>query len=401
MLDAKPAVLTVTQLNKYVKSILDTDYNLQLVFMVGEISNFTNHRSGHLYFTLKDEQSAIKAVMFRQNALRLKFMPADSMRVIVRGRVSVYEATGQYQFYVDDMQPDGIGALAMQFEQLKEKLAGEGIFDPEHKKPIPQYPERVGIITSPTGAALQDMLNILGRRFKYSEVVFYPAQVQGEDAVPQIIKGIKLFNEKKAADVLIVGRGGGSIEDLWAFNSEALAREIYASEIPVISAVGHETDFTISDFAADLRAETPSAAAEYAVPDYDEQLNYINRLSNALYTCEKALISRKRESIKLLQNSPCIKNPYKNIEYKQLYLDGVGESLNSIETRILEKKRLEFSGLVSKLHALSPLKVLSRGYSAVYHNGEIVKSEKQVSVNDEINVKLSDGGLKCLVKEKL
>jgi exodeoxyribonuclease VII large subunit len=401
MLDAKPVVLTVTQLNKYVKSILDDDCNLQLVFMVGEISNFTNHRTGHLYFTLKDEQSAIKAVMFRQNALRLKFVPQDSMRVIVRGRVSVYEASGQYQFYVDDMQPDGVGALAMQFEQLKEKLASEGIFDAEHKKTIPQYPEKVGIITSPTGAALQDMLNILNRRFKYSEVVFYPAQVQGDDAVPQIVEGIKLFNKLNAADVLIVGRGGGSIEDLWAFNSEELARAIYASKIPVISAVGHETDFTIADFAADLRAETPSAAAEYAVPDYDEQKNYINRLNNALFTCAKSVFSEKREQLKLLENSQYLKNPYKSIEYKQLKLDSLCESLNGFESRLLERKRLEFSACVSKLQALSPLNVLARGYSAAYYNGEIIKSKKQININDEINIKLSDGELKCLVKEIL
>ena len=252
-------VLSVSQLNRYIKMNFDADENLANIFISGEISNFTNHyRTGHLYFTLKDDSAAVRAVMFNSSAKRLKFMPEDGMKVIARGRVSVYEASGQYQLYVDDMQPDGVGALNLAYEQLKEKLQKEGLFSELHKKP---YPEKVGVITSPTGAAVRDIINVLGRRFPYAEIVFCPVLVQGDGAHLQLTDAVNLFNSERAADVIIIGRGGGSIEDLWEFNDEGLARAVYNSEIPVISAVGHETDFTICDFAADMRAPTPSAAA--------------------------------------------------------------------------------------------------------------------------------------------
>ena len=260
--------VTVSQLNTYIRSRMEEDPTLQSLFVVGEISNFTDHyRSGHLYLSLKDEKSVIRAVMFAQYARRLRFRPEDGMKVIARGRVGVYEANGQYQLYIEDMQPDGLGALNLAFEQLKQKLEKEGLFARERKKPLPKYPERIGVITSPTGAAVQDITTILARRFPLAEIVFCPVLVQGEGAAPQIVKALEEMNRRQAADVIILGRGGGSLEDLWAFNEESVARAVAASEIPVISAVGHETDFTICDFAADCRAATPSAAAELAVPD--------------------------------------------------------------------------------------------------------------------------------------
>ena len=266
-------VLTVSQINTYVKSLIDGDDNLQNLYVAGEISNFTNHyRTGHFYFTLKDERAALKAVMFRSAAQRLRFLPEDGMRVIIRGNVSLFERDGVYQLYCEDMQPDGAGALAVAFEQRKQKLAAMGLFDEAHKKPLPRFPKRIGVVTSPTGAAVHDIQTVLERRFPAAEIIFAPVQVQGELAAPQISAAIEEFNRKKAADVLIVGRGGGSIEDLWAFNEELVAHAVYESEIPIISAVGHETDTTIIDFVADLSAPTPSAAAELAVPDVREVL---------------------------------------------------------------------------------------------------------------------------------
>lgn len=401
MINATPVVLTVSQLNRYVKSVIDNDDNLKYIFLVGEISNFTNHRSGHMYFTLKDENCAVKAVMFKGNAMRLRFMPQDGMSIIARGRISVFEAAGQYQFYVDDMQPDGVGALTMQFEQLKEKLYNEGLFDSSHKKPLPKFPQTIGVITSPTGAAVQDIKNILSRRFKCADVLLYPAQVQGEYAEAQLIKGLEYFNKNKNADVIIIGRGGGSIEDLWAFNSEKLARKIYECEIPVISAVGHETDFTIADFVADFRAETPSAAAENAVPDANQQKIYISRLNNALLGYTQGVIASNRDKLKVLSNSDALKSPLKNIENMQMVLDGLTDRLNLNQKNYLEKQRLKFASAVSNLNSLSPLNVLSRGYSAVFHNGENINSVKKINKNDELNIKLSDGEVLCTVKEIL
>ena len=292
------SVLTVSQINTYLKAVLDGDDNLQHIFVCGEISNFTNHyRTGHFYFTLKDEKAALKAVMFRSAAQRLRFLPEDGMRVIIRGSISLFERDGVYQLYCDDMQPDGAGDLSVAFEQRKKKLEEMGLFDPLHKKPIPSLPSRIGVITSPTGAAVHDILNVLERRFPFAAIVFCGVQVQGESAAPQIAEAIARFNELQAADVLIVGRGGGSIEDLWAFNEEIVAHAIFNSQIPVISAVGHETDFTIADFVADLRAPTPSAAAELASPDTRELLFQLDTMLDRL--TERVLDKHQNKALRL------------------------------------------------------------------------------------------------------
>ena len=335
-----PLIITVGQLNRYVKSLLDADENLYNLYLVGEISNFTDHyKSGHFYFSLKDEDAQIKAVMFRNNASRVRFRVENGMRVIVRGRVSMYEAAGQYQIFVDDMQPDGVGALNLAFEQLKEKLQKEGLFDAAHKKPIPKMPKRVGVITSATGAAVQDILNILGRRFPLAEVVLASVLVQGEGAHEQLIAAIQEFNRNKCADVLIIGRGGGSTEDLWEFNNEDLARAVYASKIPVISAVGHETDFTICDFVADLRAPTPSAAAELAVPDQNEVLAYLDTLQNRLLRAVSLKLSDERYRLSSLTEKGVFSTP-------ALYFDNLRMRLMSTTNRFsrFSKKPCRKSG---------------------------------------------------------
>lgn len=400
MIDARPAVLTVTQLNNYVKQLLEGDYALNCVFMVGEISNFTNHyRTGHMYFTLKDDKSAIKAVMFKSNAQRLRFMPEDGMSVIVRGRVSLYEAAGNYQIYIDDMQPDGVGALTLQFEQLKRRLAEEGLFDASHKKDLPRFPEKIGIITSPTGAAVQDIKNILSRRFPCAEAVLYPVSVQGDGSVEQLVKAVNYFSSTKSVDVVIIGRGGGSIEDLWSFNSEALARAIYACEVPIISAVGHETDFTISDFVADRRAETPSAAAEMAVPDTAELKKQLNASVFGMQSLIRGLILSDREALNTLKNKNCLKDPFNTINIKRMMLDGAEVKLTSFAKNEIRKYRQDFSSTVAKLNALSPLSVLARGYSVVYSGRKIVNSSETLSVGDSLHIDFYNGGAVCEIKE--
>lgn len=400
MIDARPAVLTVTQLNNYVKQLLERDYALNCVFMVGEISNFTNHyRTGHMYFTLKDDKSAIKAVMFKSNAQRLRFMPEDGMSVIVRGRVSLYEAAGNYQIYIDDMQPDGVGALTLQFEQLKQRLAEEGLFDASHKKDLPRFPEKIGIITSPTGAAVQDIKNILSRRFPCAEAVLYPVSVQGDGSVEQLVKAVNYFSTTKSVDVVIIGRGGGSIEDLWSFNSEMLARAIYACEVPIISAVGHETDFTISDFVADRRAETPSAAAEMAVPDTAELKKQLSASVFGMQSLIRGLILSDREALNTLKNKNCLKDPFNTINIKRMMLDGAEVKLTSFAKNEIRKYRQDFSGTVAKLNALSPLSVLARGYSVVYSGGKIVNTSEALSVGDSLNIDFYNGGAVCEIKE--
>lgn len=400
MIDARPTVLTVTQLNNYVKRLLDGDYSLNCVFMVGEISNFNNHyRTGHMYFTLKDENSAIKAVMFKSNAQRLRFMPEDGMSVIVRGRVSLFEAAGAYQIYIDDMQPDGVGALTLQFEQLKRKLAEEGLFDASHKKSLPPFPEKVGIITSPTGAAVQDIKNILSRRFPCAEAILYPVSVQGENAENQLVKAVNYFSNTGFVDVVIIGRGGGSIEDLWSFNSEKLARAIYDCKVPIISAVGHETDFTISDFVADRRAETPSAAAEMAVPDMAELKKQLNSMSYEIMSIVRSMISESRESLNAIKNNNCLKDPFNTINIKRMMLDGTEIKLNSFTKTEIQKYRHDFSSTVAKLNALSPLNVLARGYSVAYSNGKIVSSSDDLTVGDSLNIDFYNGSAVCEIKE--
>lgn len=391
-------VLSVSQLNRYVKSIIEQDYNLQTVFVQGEISNFTNHyRTGHYYMTIKDEYSSIRAVMFKSANSRLRFMPENSMNVIIKGRVSVFERDGQYQLYIDDMQPDGAGALSLAFEQLKNKLAAEGLFDESRKRPIPRFPERVGVVTSPTGAAIRDIINVISRRFPASELILCPVQVQGASAAGQIKAAIELFNAKKAADVLIVGRGGGSAEELWAFNEEPVARAVAASEIPVISAVGHETDFTICDFAADLRAPTPSAAAEIAVPDITalgELLGSFSRRMNSAVggtlTHEKARLEARAQLLKRL-------SPRNYIDDLAARCSGAGVRIDSAVRHSMEVRRGEIAALCARLDALSPLRVIARGYAVASSGGKVLTSPSQVEVGDTIDLRLAGGELKCEV----
>lgn len=394
-------VLSVSQLNRYIKMNFDADENLANIFISGEISNFTNHyRTGHLYFTLKDDSAAVRAVMFNSSAKRLKFMPEDGMKVIARGRVSVYEASGQYQLYVDDMQPDGVGALNLAYEQLKEKLQKEGLFSELHKKPLPPYPEKVGVITSPTGAAVRDIINVLGRRFPYAEIVFCPVLVQGEGAHLQLTDAVNLFNSERAADVIIIGRGGGSIEDLWEFNDEGLAKAVYNSEIPVISAVGHETDFTICDFVADMRAPTPSAAAELAVPDANELQYALSALKNRMFLNVSSGIADRRSRLEYLTSKGVLKSPDEMLSNRSQRLDtAFSKMLSSYENRIGGKK-VEFISAATALSKLDPMSVLMRGFAFVSDkNGKNVYSSQALAKGDKINVRFHDGSAVCEVKE--
>lgn len=394
-------VLSVSQLNRYIKMNFDADENLANIFISGEISNFTNHyRTGHLYFTLKDDSAAVRAVMFNSSAKRLKFMPEDGMKVIARGRVSVYEASGQYQLYVDDMQPDGVGALNLAYEQLKEKLQKEGLFSEHHKKPLPPYPEKVGVITSPTGAAVRDIINVLGRRFPYAEIVFCPVLVQGEGAHLQLTDAVNLFNSERAADVIIIGRGGGSIEDLWEFNDEGLARAVYNSEIPVISAVGHETDFTICDFVADMRAPTPSAAAELAVPDANELQYALSALKTRMFLNVSSGIADRRSRLEYLTSKGALKSPDEMLSNRSQRLDtAFSKMLSSYENRIGGKK-VEFISAATALSKLDPMSVLMRGFAFVSDkSGKNVYSSQALAKGDKINVRFHDGSAVCEVKE--
>lgn len=394
-------VLSVSQLNRYIKMNFDADENLTNIFISGEISNFTNHyRTGHLYFTLKDDSAAVRAVMFNSSAKRLKFMPEDGMKVIARGRVSVYEASGQYQLYVDDMQPDGVGALNLAYEQLKEKLQKEGLFSEHHKKPLPPYPEKVGVITSPTGAAVRDIINVLGRRFPYAEIVFCSVLVQGEGAHLQLTDAVNLFNSERAADVIIIGRGGGSIEDLWEFNDEGLARAVYNSDIPVISAVGHETDFTICDFVADMRAPTPSAAAELAVPDANELQYALSALKNRMFLNVSSGIADRRSKLEYLTSKGVLKSPDEMLSNRSQRLDtAFSKMLSSYENRIGGKK-VEFISAATALSKLDPMSVLMRGFAFVSDkSGKNVYSSQALAKGDKINVRFHDGSAVCEVKE--
>lgn len=396
-----PLVLPVSQLNRYVKSRMDADENLYNVFLVGEISNFTDHyKTGHFYFSLKDESAQIKAVMFRQNAIKVKFHPENGMRVIIRGRVSLYEAAGSYQVFVDDMQPDGVGALNLAFEQLKERLEKEGLFDTAHKKPLPRFPKHIGVITSETGAAVQDILNILGRRFPYAEVILAPVLVQGEGAPEQLVHALQEFNALKNVDVIILGRGGGSAEDLWAFNDEQLAYAVHRSQIPVISAVGHETDFTICDFVADLRAPTPSAAAELAVPDQAELRAEIYALLSRMQKAVTGNLRVQHLRLEQLRQKSVLHNPNLYFDTKRMHLLSISARFDSLEKAVLHQARVRLQENAAKLQTLSPLAVLARGYSVTaLSNGTVVKSAKQLSENTDITVRLTDGTAVCTVKE--
>ena len=394
----KSTVLSVTQLNTYIKSIIDGDSLLRSLYVVGEISNFTNHyRTGHFYLTLKDENCAVKAVMFASANRRLKFMPENGMKVIVRGRVSVFERDGQYQLYIDDMQPDGLGALNLAFEQLKNRLAQEGLFDERFKKPIPYRCMRIGVVTSATGAVIQDIRNVISRRYPLAEIILAPVQVQGSSAAPQIADAIERFNSGDYADVLIVGRGGGSLEDLWAFNEEIVVRAVFKSRIPIISAVGHETDFTICDFVADLRAPTPSAAAELAVPDIREDIAFVQTV---VYECEATLLQRvndEKERLEMIKERLRYRSPSMLIDQKIQTVDTLMTSALLSVQRKLDSETARLSSTAARLDALSPLKVMARGYSIVTKDEKVVASSKALKKGDRITVGFSDGERKCEV----
>jgi exodeoxyribonuclease VII large subunit len=437
-------IYSIKELNRYIRMKLESDNVLSEVWIRGEISNFTHHSSGHMYFTLKDADSRIKTIMFASHNQRLPFIPKEGTRVIAKGNVSVYERDGQYQFYVTQMQPDGVGSLYLAYEQLKSKLESAGWFLPERKKAIPRFPKVIGVVTSPTGAAVRDIITTLERRYPRANVILYPVLVQGKGAAPSIVKAIKALNESAEADVLIVGRGGGSLEELWAFNEEIVAHAIYHSSIPVISAVGHETDFTIADFVADLRAATPTAAAELAVPHQAELMAVIKQRQNMLYRLVQSKVEQAQLSLKRVQRSPVLVHPKRSLTQHIERLDALQtrskyliRNYISLQTsrhsqihhqllryhpaqtfmnlkrrhteltrqlgqgieRIMREHKQRLGGSIRHLDALSPLKVMERGYSLVYDQQEekLIKSVGDVHLGDLITVKVADGDLSCQV----
>ncbi|MBR2715399.1 MAG: exodeoxyribonuclease VII large subunit [Ruminococcus sp.] len=398
-MDFTPKIITVSQLNYYLKSVIDNDQRLQFVLLEGEISNLTDHySSGHIYLSLKDKKSVVRAVMFSYAAKNLKFKPENGMKVLVRGRVAVYEPSGQYQMYIEDMQPDGVGALSLQFEQLKEKLGKEGLFDTEHKKPIPKFPNVIGVVTSPTGAAVRDIFSILSRRYPSADIIMCPVLVQGENAAFQLSDAINRLSKEKIVDVIIIGRGGGSQEDLWAFNDENLARAIFNCDIPVISAVGHETDFTICDFVSDLRAPTPSAAAELAVPDKAELLMNLDAQKQYITT----IIDKKiRDYENSLNNSKRLINAYSPeilIDNYNNKLDNLSKRMVSLSKNLIDNRLKALSETASKLSSLNPVNVLMRGYSYVTDSENMtVSSVNDVKNGDDIRITLNDGSLNAKV----
>ena len=396
------AAITVKQLNFYVKSLLEGDSHLQSVTVTGELSNFKNHyASGHWYFTLKDEDAAIRCVMFRALANSVRFDPRDGDTVVLWGRVAIYEKDGQYQFYAEQMFPVGAGALALQFERIKEKLKTEGLFDTSRKKPLPKYPKSIAVVTSDTGAAVKDILSILKRRYPVARVIMCPVTVQGETAVPQMLSALDRLYRLNAADVIIIGRGGGSAEDLWEFNDETLARKISASPVPVISAVGHETDFTICDFVADMRAPTPSAAAELAVPDLSELENRFARFESSLKSALTAKYERENARLAGVLSSRFFKNPETAItECRAERADRAADKLLSAFSALISEKGGCLAEFAARLDTLSPLKTLARGYAIAIKSGETVRKAGQLNVGDSITLKFTDGNVKCKVTEK-
>jgi len=436
--------LSVNALTKYIKRKFDADPHLREVHVRGEISNFKQHSSGHMYFTLKDEKARILAVMFAGQSRFMKFLPENGMKVIVKGEVSVYEPSGQYQIYIREMQPDGIGELFLAYEQLKQRLEAEGLFAPETKKNIPLYPRTVGVITSPTGAAIRDVITTIKRRYPIANILVFPALVQGENAAPSIVKAIEKANSMEEIDVLIVGRGGGSIEELWAFNEEMTARAIFLSKIPIISAVGHETDFTIADFVADMRAPTPTGAAELAVPHieelmdrilqrqtrlirvmsgrfnfekerlnrvqksyafryphrlYEQKLEQVDRLTERLVRGTSRLAGVKNDQYEILSKRLQRKHPNEGLQEAKRRFDRTQKDLNRAVSQIYVRKQTEFDRIVSTLQALSPLKIMERGYSLAYtEDNRLVKSVNQVKANEQVQIQLTDGSLFCKVE---
>jgi exodeoxyribonuclease VII large subunit len=438
--------LSVNALTKYIKRKFDADPHLRDVHVRGEISNFKQHSSGHMYFTLKDEKARILAVMFSSQSRTMKFKPENGMKVIVRGEISVYEPSGQYQIYIKEMRPDGIGELFLAYEQLKQRLELEGLFAIENKKAIPLYPRTVGVITSPTGAAIRDVITTIKRRYPIANILVFPALVQGDQAAPSIAKAIAKANSMNEIDVLIVGRGGGSIEELWAFNEELVARAIFSSDIPIISAVGHETDFTIADFVADLRAPTPTGAAELAVPHIDELLDRVLQRQTRLLRTMKGRFQLEKERLARVQKSYAFRYPHRLYEqkleqvdkltemlvrgtsrlslikkgqheilYKRLQRNHPSEALREAQKRldltnkemkramqqVLSKKQTEFERILSTLGALSPLKIMERGYSLAYsEENRLIKSINQVKMNERVQIQLTDGSLFCRVENR-
>ena len=411
--------ITVTQLTRYIKYKIDNDVHLNEVFLKGEISNFKAHSRGHFYFTLKDEGSRINAIMFSANTKKIKFLPQDGMKVLVTGKISVFEANGAYQIYVDDMLEDGVGNLYIAYEQLKKKLESEGLFDQFKKKKIKKIPSKIGVITAPTGAAIKDIISTIKRRWPLTEIYLFPALVQGENAKEDIVKQIERA-DSFGLDTLIVGRGGGSIEDLWAFNEEIVARAIYSCSTPVISAVGHEIDFTISDFVADLRAPTPTGAAEMAVPELKDVINYLKNIDIRLYQTIKNQIKRNRTKLENYQNRGIFKNPATIYQTKEIIFDGLFERLKYSLTnlthikekelirlknsyvlqkpyQILDKKSTKYLQLISKLEPLSPLLTLKRGYTITKVKDKVINSSKDTKKGDILELQFHDGEIKTKV----
>lgn len=397
----EPKIFTVGQINRYIRNLLENDFILSSLLVKGEISNFKAHSSGHLYFTLKDTSGALSCVMFRQDAAGLPFEPENGMQVVVYGHISLYEKTGQYQLYAEFMEPLGIGALQVAFEQLKEKLAEEGLFDGDFKREIPKNPSCIAVITSPTGAAVRDILQIVKRRDPNVKVAIFPTLVQGEQAAADIVRSLKLVNEWGKADVIILGRGGGSMEDLWCFNDENVARAVFASEIPVISAVGHETDFTITDFVADMRAPTPSAAAELATTPLAERREAFHRLELRLERDVSALLTSCRRRLDLLKSRPVMERPLERIYRTMMDVEETQQRLDKEMTNRLMQRAERWQYLTNRLEAASPLAVMSRGYvMAVTSSGNLLTSVKQAEVGDRVTLHLQDGKIETNIQEK-
>lgn len=397
----EPKIFTVGQINRYIRNLLENDFILSSLLVKGEISNFKAHSSGHLYFTLKDASGALSCVMFRQDAAGLPFEPENGMQVVVYGHISLYEKTGQYQLYAEFLEPLGIGALQVAFEQLKEKLAAEGLFDGDFKREIPKNPSCIAVITSPTGAAVRDILQIVKRRDPNVKVAIFPTLVQGEQAAADIVRSLKLVNEWGKADVIILGRGGGSMEDLWCFNDENVARAVFASEIPVISAVGHETDFTITDFVADMRAPTPSAAAELATTPLTERREAFHRLELRLERDVSALLTSCRRRLDLLKSRPVMERPLERIYRTMMDVEETQQRLDKEMTNRLMQRAERWQYLTNRLEAASPLAVMSRGYvMAVTSSGKLLTSVKQAEVGDRVTLHLQDGKMETNIQEK-
>ena len=394
-------VFSVSEVNEYVRLLLDSDPSLAGLYVRGEISNYKKYPSGHHYFTLKDENGAIRCVMFRGSAVSLRFKPDNGMKVIAFGRVTVYPRDGAYQLYVNSLTPDGAGELYMAFEQLKEELMKAGLFDPAHKKPLPEYPERIAVITSPAGAAVHDMIRILGTRYPAAKVILLPVRVQGEEAPAEIAGAIRYANRHKVADVIITGRGGGSLEDLWAFNDKRVAVAIFESEIPVISAVGHEPDVTISDFVADVRASTPSNAAEICVPDRRELLMELAGKKARLLSVTESRLTREKRALENLADRRVLKDPMEYVDAKREMLDRLSDALAGAASLKTERAKRDMIALSSKLDALSPLKVLGRGYAiAKKEDGNVLRKAAEVSPGDRLRLRLREDEISCVVTEE-